>query len=212
MHQIIFIQNRPNGYLYLFALNLQNNEITIPRNSDIAFFKFLSPQQAETLTPIDPQLLTLTKSINPDDFVKEINQLIIDEAFNSDSQPPKPKPEYKKFWFPTSETYKHPERLQGVEKRIYDELSKLQELEQIDPQFNQSYRTKFLQRFKWKASVLNEAQKEQVELLVEFSDIIAKHRFDVGYNSEITMKLTPEHDQLVYTQSPPTPLHLREEL
>ena len=26
------------------------------------------------------------------------------------------------------------------------------------------------------------------------------------------MKLTPEHDQTVYTQSPPTPIHLREEL
>ena len=26
------------------------------------------------------------------------------------------------------------------------------------------------------------------------------------------MKLTPEHDQPVYTQSPPTPIHLREEL
>ena len=113
----------------------------------------------------------------------------------------------------TPETCKHPERLQGVEKRIYDELSKLQELDQIDPQTNQSYRKKFLQRFEWKDSVLNEAQKQQVEeLLVEFSEIFAKHRFDVGYNSEITMKLTPEHDQPVYTQSPPTPIHLREEL
>ena len=31
-------RTEPNGYLYLSALNLQNNEITIPRNSDIAFF------------------------------------------------------------------------------------------------------------------------------------------------------------------------------
>ena len=103
--------------------------------------------------------------------------------------------------------------MQGVEKRLYDELLKLQELEQIDPQTNQSYRTKFLQRFKWKSSVLNEAQKQQVEeLLVELSDIFAKHRFDVGYNSEIIMKLTPEHVQPAYTQSPPKPFHLREEL
>ena len=52
----------------------QYQEIRILR-----FFKFLSPQQAETLTPIDPQLLTLAKSINPDDFLKEIYQFIIDE-------------------------------------------------------------------------------------------------------------------------------------
>ena len=69
-----------------------------------------------------------------------------------------------------------------------------------------------LQIFKWKNSVLNEAQKQVEELLVEISDIFAKHRFDVGYNSETRMKLTPDHDQPVYTQSPPTPIHLREEL
>ena len=104
------------------------------------------------------------------------------------------------------ETCKQPEQLQGVEKRIYDEWSILQELEQIDPQTNQSYRTGFLQTFNWKDSVLNEAHKQQVEkLLVEFSDIFAKHRFDVSYNSEITMKLTPEHDQPVYTQNPQHP-------
>ena len=103
----------PNGYLYLSALNLQNNEITIPRNSDIAFFKFLSPQQAETLTPIDPQLLTLAKSINPDDFVKEINQLIIDEEFNSDSQPPRPKPEYKKILVPNAGNLQTPRTTAG---------------------------------------------------------------------------------------------------
>ena len=60
-----------NGYLYLSDLNLRNNDMTIPKKSDIALFKFPSPQQAETLTPIDPQLLTLAKFINSDDFVKE---------------------------------------------------------------------------------------------------------------------------------------------
>ena len=53
-----------DGNLYLSALNLQTKEITIPRNSDNAFFKFLSLQQAETLTPIEPQLLTLAKFKN----------------------------------------------------------------------------------------------------------------------------------------------------
>ena len=202
-----------SGHLFISALNLQENEVTIPRNSDIALFKFLSPQQAETLTPIDPQLLTLAKFKNPDDFVTEINQLVIDQTFNSESQPPRPQPDYKSFWFQTPETCRNTEKLQGVEKRIYEELLKLQELDKIGPQMDASYRETFLQRFQWKDSVLNRHQKQQLEeLLIEFSDIFAKHRFDVGYNSEITMKLTPEHDKPVYTQSPPTPIHLREEL
>ena len=111
------------------------------------------------------------------------------------------------------ETCKHPKRLQGIEKRIYDEFSRLQELDKNDRQANQIYRTKLLQRFKWKTSVLNEAQKQQAEeLLVEFSDVFAKHGIDVGYNSEITTKITPEQDKPVYTRSPPTTIHLRQEL
>ena len=155
-----------NGNLFISALNLQNIEITIPRNSDIALFKFLTPQQAETLTPIDPPLLTLAKIRNPENFAQEINQLIIDEEINSHSQPPRPKSEYRKFWFPTPETCKNPEKLQGVEKRIHTELSKLQELDNIDPQTDKSYRDHFLQRFKRKDSVLNESQKQQVEELL----------------------------------------------
>ena len=201
------------GNLYLSALNLQTNEITIPRNSDIALFEFLSPQQAEALIPLEPQLLTLAKFKNPDDFEKEINQLIIDEEFNADSQPPRPKPDYKRFWFPTPETCKNPTALKGVEKRIYNELEKLRQLDSIDPHINDEHRNQFLQRLKWNESILKVDEKQQVEdLLIEFSYIFAKYRFDVGYNSEISMKLTPEHDQPVYTQSPPTPIHLREEL
>ena len=46
------------GNLYLSALDLQTNEITIPQNSDIEYYKLISPQKSETLTPIDPQLIT----------------------------------------------------------------------------------------------------------------------------------------------------------
>ena len=88
------------------------------------------------------------------------------------------------------ETCKHLERLQNVEERIYNDLSKLQELDKIHPQTDKNFCAKFLQRFKRKDSVLSETQKRQIEeLLVEFSDIFVKHRFDVGYNSEVTMKL-----------------------
>ena len=56
------------------------------------------------------------------------------------------------------------------------------------------------------------AKGRKEKLLVEFSDIFAKHRFDVGYNTELKIKLTPEHDMPVYVQSPITPIHLRDEL
>ena len=139
--------------------------------------------------------------------------MIIDEQFHADCQPPRPKPDYKRLWFPTPETCKNSSALKGVEKRIYNELEKLRELDSIYPHINNEYRNQFPQRFKWNESVLKADEKQQVEdLLIEFSDIFAKRRFDVGYNAEFSMKLTTEHDQPVYTQSPPTPIHLREEL
>ena len=42
------------GYLYYSALSLLNIELTTAKKLDIAFLKFLSPQQAEMLTLIDP--------------------------------------------------------------------------------------------------------------------------------------------------------------
>ena len=53
---------------------------------------------------------------------------------------------------------------------------------------------------------------EMLHLLIEYYDIFAKHRFDVGYNAELKVKLTPARDLPVYVQSPPTPIHLRDEI
>ena len=60
---------------------------------------------------------------------------------------------------------------------------------------------------------MTEDQKAQVDdLLIGYCDIFAEHRFDIGYNSELKIKLTPEHQQPLYTQGPPTPIHFRSEL
>ena len=61
--------------------------------------------------------------------------------------------------------------------------------------------------------MLTEDQRSKVEdLLVDFSDIFAKHRFDVGHNSDLKIKLKPEYTRPLYTQGSPTPISLRHEL
>ena len=61
--------------------------------------------------------------------------------------------------------------------------------------------------------MLTKDQRSEVEhLLIEYADIFAKHRFDVGYNFDLKIKLTPEHQRPLYTQGPPTPIQLRNEL
>ena len=49
-------------------------------------------------------------------------------------------------------------------------------------------------------------------MLLEINDIFARHRFDVGYNTEYKVKLNPDENKRVYTQSHPTAIHLRDEL
>jgi len=60
---------------------------------------------------------------------------------------------------------------------------------------------------------LNQDQiSEMQKLLVDYYDIFAKHRFDVGYNTDLKIKLTPAHDLPAYVQSHPTPIYLRDEI
>ena len=53
-------------------------------------------------------------------------------------------------------------------------------MEKLDPKCNHQDKITFLSKFPWTKLGLNNEQKAVVgELLVEFSDIVAKHRFDI---------------------------------
>ena len=83
----------------------------------------------------------------------------------------------------------------------------------MDPKQNLDDRKKFLAQFQRTQLLLKPDEKQQVEsLLVEYNDIFAQHRFDVEYNTEMKIKLTPEHSMPMYVQGPPTPIHSRDEL
>ena len=65
--------------------------------------------------------------------------------------------------------------------------------------------------FDWKDSMLQQHEIRQIEaLLVEFYDIFARHRFDIGMNEEFTIELTPKDDSPAYSQSLPTPVNIKE--
>ena len=48
--------------------------------------------------------------------------------------------------------------------------------------------------------------------MVEYHDVFAKHRFDVGCKTELKIKLTSEHPLPVFVQGPPAPIHLCDEI
>jgi len=83
----------------------------------------------------------------------------------------------------------------------------------MDPKNNEANKLEFLKKCSWDTCVLNTDQKRQLgEFLVEFHDVFAKHRFDVGYNTELKIKLTPEYALPVYFQGLPAPIHVRDEI
>ena len=72
---------------------------------------------------------------------------------------------------------------------------------------------KFLQNFKWDQSLLSPSQQAQVEeFLVNYNSIFARHCLDIGMNTDFKLKLTPQHEEPVYSRSLPTPTYLKDDL
>ena len=198
------------GIILISAINISDLYVHIKADTLIASFEILNQSQADRLINIDPQLIVLAKMRDPNDLENGLNQLVQVDLSN---QKTRPSPEYNKLWFPTPETCSNPENLPPLHREYYEQIKHFQSLEKHDPKNDCEQKEKFLQNFKWENSVLTPKQKVEVEKLpVEFYDIFAKHRFDVGYNTKLKIKLTPEHDMPVYVQSPISPIHLRDEL
>ena len=92
-------------------------------------------------------------------------------------------------------------------------MNELKDKEKLNPQESTESRNKFLKRFDWTNTLLTETEKQAIEdILVDYLDIFARHRMDIGMNTEFKVKLTPEDNKVVYSQSLPMPIHLKEDL
>ena len=109
-----------NNTLYVSALNVTVYPITINSRTEVGRFSILSREQAEQLIQIDPQLITLAKSRNKDDYFSELTQPIQDFTQHKPGQTMRPPLEYRKLWFPTPETCEDPSNLQLLQHEIYD--------------------------------------------------------------------------------------------
>ena len=93
------------------------------------------------------------------------------------------------------------------------EKRELEQLEKLKPLGNTNSRNQFLSNFDWTDSTLQPEAKQAVEnLLVEFHDIFARHRFDIGINTEFKVQLTPLDNRPAYSQSLPAPINLKDDI
>ena len=89
----------------------------------------------------------------------------------------------------------------------------MEEREKLNPKGDVESRKKFFKRFDCTDTLLTETEKQAVEnILVEYHDIFARHRMDIGTNTEFKLRLTPKDVKAVYSQSLPMPIHLEEDL
>ena len=124
----------------------------------------------------------------------------------------KPEQQDNTFWFPTPENPGKPEDHTPMQTRILYELNELKDKEKLNLQESTESRNKFLKRFDWTYTLLTEMEKQAIEkILVEYHEIFAGHSMDIGMNTEFKVKLTPKDDEVVYSQSLPKPIYLKED-
>ena len=85
--------------------------------------------------------------------------------------------------------------------------------ESIRPLDNVEDGKTFLDCFNWNGSVLTDDEKKKTEnFLLEFNDILTRHRLDIGYTSKFSVKLTPDTDSSVYSKNQRVSIHLKDDL
>ena len=193
-----------NGQVSVHLNNFTDSPYTFKRGTQVANFTVLMPEQMKYVKPIDPVTTWHLLQDNPENAAFYASSLI---------KSTKPEDFKENYWFPTPEDPGDPQHHTPIQKRILSELINLQELEKLNPQDDSELRRQFLSNFDWTDSMLQPAEIARIEdLLVEFHDIFARHRFDIGMNQDFKVKLTPKDDSPAYSQSLPTPINLKEDI
>ena len=183
--------------------NTTESPYLIKKHTRIAEFSVVTPEQSKHIKPVDIAILSMIPQGDPH-LTAYLNELLRTD---------KPEQQDNTFWFPTPENPGKPEDHTPIQTRILKELNELKGKEKFNPQERTESRKKFLKRFDWANTILTETEKQAIEdILVDYYDIFARHRMDVGMNTEFKVKLTPKDDKAVYSQSLPMPIHLKENL
>ena len=97
-----------------------------------------------------------------------------------------------------------------IQTIIFTKLLKNKEKERPNPKEDAESQTKMCARFDWTDTLLTQAVKQAKEdILVEYHDIFARERIDLGINTAFKLKLTTKD---VYCQNFPMSIHPKDNL
>ena len=172
--------------------NTTESPYLIKKHTQIAEFSVGTPERSKHIKPVDMAILSMIPQGDPD-LTACLNELLRTNKLEQQDNT---------FWFPTPENPGKPEDHTPIQARILNELDELKDKEKLNPQEGTEFRNKFLKRFDWTDTLLTEMEKQAIEdILVDYHDIFARHRMDIGMNTEFKVKLTPKVDKAVYSQS-----------
>ena len=184
--------------------NFLDHPYTLKNGTHMANFSILTPEQTKQIRPVNPTSVRHLLNNNHDDAIHYKNSLL---------KTSKPDEVKEAYWLPTPQNPGNEQEHTHIQTRILNELRELEQLEKINPMENIDSRNQFLSNFDWTNSKLQPDAKQAVEnLLVELHDIFARHRFDIGINTEFKVQLTPLDNRPAYTQSLPAPINLKEDI
>ena len=183
--------------------NTTESPYLIKKHTQIAEFSVATPEQSKHIKPVDIAILSMIPQ-GDSDLTAYLNELL--KTINPEQQD-------NTFWFPIPENPGKPEDHTPIQTRILNELNELKDKEKLNPQESTASRNKFLKQFDWTDTFLTETEKQAIEdILVDYHDIFARHRMDIGMNTEFKVKLTPKDNKAVYSQSLPMPIRLKKDL
>ena len=170
----------------------------------MAIFSIWTPEQTKHIRPVNPISVRHLLNNNHGDAIHYINSRLKSSKTNEINET---------YWFPTSQNWGNQKERTPIQTRILNKLRALEQLEKLNPLEDTNSRDQFLSNFDWADSTLQPDVKQAVEnLLVEFHDIFARRRFDIGTNTEFKVQLTPLDNRLAYSQSLPAPISAKDDI
>ena len=161
-------------------------------------------EQTKHIRPVNPTSVKHLLNNSHDDAIHYINSFLKTSKDNEVNET---------YWFPTPQNPGNEKEHTPIQTRILNELRELKQLEKLNPLENTNSRNQFLSNFDWTDSTLQPEVKQAVEnLLVEFHVIFARHRFDIGTNTEFKVQLTALDNRPAYSQSLPAPINLKDDI
>ena len=184
--------------------NFLDHPHTPKKGTHIAKFSILNTERTKQIRPVNPNSVRHLLNNNQDDAFHYIDSLLKTSKTDEVNET---------YWFPTPQNPAIEREQTPIQTRILNDLSELEQLEKLNPLEDTDSRDQFLSNFDWTDSTLQLDANQAVEnLLVGFHDIFARHRFEIGINTEFKVQLIPLDNRPACSQSLPAPINLKDDL